>query len=130
MPTTVLNNQSPYQKLFQQSPNYDFHIAFGSACYPFFRPYNQHKLDFHFQKCLFIGYSPLHKGYKCLDKTRRVFIAVHVTFNENEFPYSELFPSSNFSSESVPISSSSLCILYDSSSTHQPPIPPYVPVVP
>ncbi|KAH9705793.1 retrovirus-related pol polyprotein from transposon RE1 [Citrus sinensis] len=119
MPTTVLNNQSPYQKLFQQLPNYDFLRVFGSACYPLLRPYNQHKLDFHSQKCLFIGYSPLHKGYKCLDKTRRVFIAIHVTFNEHEFPYSELFLSSDYSSKSVQISSPSFCILHDSSSTQQ-----------
>ena len=117
MPTTVLNNQSPYQKLFQQLPNYDFLRVFGSACYPLLRPYNQHKLDSHSQKCLFIGYSPLHKGYKCLDKTGTVFIAINVTFNEYEFPYSELFLSSDSSLESIQISSPSFCILYDSNST-------------
>ena len=117
MLTTVLNNQSFYHKLFQQSPNYDFLRVFDSACYHFLRPYNQYKLDFYSQKCLFIGYSPLHKGYKCLDKTRRVFIIIHVTFNEHEFPYSELFLFSNSSSESVPISFLSFCILHDSSLT-------------
>lgn len=39
-----------------------------------------------------IGYSPLHKGYKCLDSTGKICIAQHVKFNESEFPFSELFP--------------------------------------
>lgn len=40
-----------------------------------------------------IGYSPLHKGYKCLDSTGKICIAQHVKFNESEFLFSELFPS-------------------------------------
>ncbi|KAH9699266.1 retrovirus-related pol polyprotein from transposon RE1 [Citrus sinensis] len=59
------------------------------------RPYSQHKFNFHTQKCLMIGYNPLHKGYKCLDPTGKTYIARHVKFNESEFPYSNLFPSSD-----------------------------------
>ncbi|KAH9682619.1 retrovirus-related pol polyprotein from transposon RE1 [Citrus sinensis] len=74
-----------------QLPDYKFSKVFGCSCFPFLRPYHHHKLDFHTQKCVFIGYSPIHKGYKCLDRTGKVFVARHVTFNELEFPYSELF---------------------------------------
>ena len=38
-----------------------------------------------------IGYSPIHKGYKCLDHTGKVYVARHIQFNKFEFPDTELF---------------------------------------
>ncbi|KAH9751748.1 retrovirus-related pol polyprotein from transposon RE1 [Citrus sinensis] len=93
MPTSILNNLSPFTKLYGRKPDYHFLRTFGCSCYPFLRPYSQHKFNFHIQKCVMIGYSPIHKGYKCLASSGKVYIARHVTFNESEFPYSELFPS-------------------------------------
>ena len=92
MPTPVLNNVSPFTKLHGKLPDYKFLRTFGCSCFPLLRPYNNHKLNFHTQKCLMIGYSPIHKGYKCLDSTGKTYIARHVQFNESEFPYFELFP--------------------------------------
>ena len=37
---------------------------------------------------IFIGYSPSHKGYKCLHPSGQTYIARHVVFYENLFPYS------------------------------------------
>jgi histone deacetylase 1/2 len=48
-------------------PNYDALRIFGCACWPNLRPYNKCKLAFHSQRCVFLGYSPMHKGVKCLD---------------------------------------------------------------
>lgn len=45
----------------------------------------------HFQSipCLFLGYNPMHKGYKCLDlSSDRMYISQDVVFNENSFPFS------------------------------------------
>ena len=66
LPTPVLNNVSPYFKLFHQTPDYSFLRVFGCACYPYLRPYKKHKLEFRTGRCIVIGYSPNHKGYQCL----------------------------------------------------------------
>ena len=91
MPTPVLNNVSSNTKLHGRLPDYKFLRTFGCSCFPLLNLYNKHKLNFHTQKCLMIGYSPIHKGYKFLDSTGKTYIARLVQFNELEFPYSELF---------------------------------------
>jgi hypothetical protein len=55
--------------------------CFGCACWPHLQPYNCHKLEFRYKPCVFLGYSSLHKGYKCLDmETGRVYISHDVNF--------------------------------------------------
>jgi hypothetical protein len=42
---------------------------------------------------VFLGYSPLHKGVKCLDiSTGHVYISRDVVFDKNIFPFSSLHP--------------------------------------
>ena len=93
LPTSVLANKSPFFLLHLQFPDYKFLKSFGCACFPFLRPYNSHKFDFHSKECVFLGYSNSHKGYKCLDASGRIFISKGVVFNEVKFPYLDLFPS-------------------------------------
>ena len=94
LPSVVLQFDSPFKCLFNQVPDYTFLKVFGCACYPYLRPYHTQKLDFHTSKCVFIGYSTEHKGYKCLHSSGRIYIAKSVVFNEKEFPFASGFPSS------------------------------------
>ena len=91
MPTPVLNNDTPIYRLLKIQRNYDFLHTFGCAYWPSIRKYNAHKLSFHSMMCVFLGYSPMHKGYKCLDRsTGRIYISHDVIYDESVFPYSTL----------------------------------------
>jgi hypothetical protein len=68
----------------------------GCACWPNLRSYNKHKLYFRSKKCVFLGYSPRHKGVKFLDpNTGRVYISRDVVFDENQFPFVSLNPNAS-----------------------------------
>jgi hypothetical protein len=66
-PTKILDYDTPIYRLLGATPNYTNMRTFGCACWPNLRPYNHHKLQFRSLCCGFLGYSNLHKGYKCLN---------------------------------------------------------------
>lgn len=93
VPSKTIGHATPLERLFNQKPDYSSMRVFGCACWPHLRPYNKHKLEFRSKRCVFLGYSTLHKGYKCLDvSTGRVYISRDVIFDENIFPFTELHP--------------------------------------
>lgn len=77
--------------MLHKEPNYKLLKPFGCACYPCLKPYNQHKLQFHTTRCVFLGYTNSHKGYKYLNSHGRIFISRHVIFNEDNFPFHDGF---------------------------------------
>ncbi|KAJ3703988.1 hypothetical protein LUZ61_007693 [Rhynchospora tenuis] len=95
LPTTSVNT-IPYQKLFNHNPDFLFLKVLGCLCYPYTRPYNDHKLQMRSIPCVFIGYAYNQKGYKCLDlATNRIYVSRHVVFNEQSFPFSSLSSQEN-----------------------------------
>jgi histone deacetylase 1/2 len=80
--------KTPVELLFHEPPDYTFLKVFGCACWPHLRPYNSRKLEFRSKQCVFLGYSSMHKGYKCLHiPSNRVYISRDVVFDENLFPF-------------------------------------------
>lgn len=100
LPTPVLQNSTPYQKLYNIPPDYSLLRTFGCACFPFLRPYSHSKLQFRSAKYTFIGYCNSHKGYKCLHSSGRIYIVRTVEFNETSFPFSENSVKSSSQTES------------------------------
>jgi hypothetical protein len=91
LPSKVIDNQTTFERLLQQKPDYLSLRTFGCACWLNLRPYNRHKLELRSKQCAFLGYSNLHKGYKCLDiQSGRVYISQDVIFDEEVFPFSTL----------------------------------------
>ena len=88
MHTAILNGRTPFECLLKSSPAYSFLCIFRCLCFPLLRPYNRHKLDFRASPCVFLGYSSSHLGYRCFDlSSSRMYIARHVKFHENTFPF-------------------------------------------
>ncbi|KAK9098456.1 hypothetical protein Syun_025501 [Stephania yunnanensis] len=103
LPNKTLDDISSYEKLFNTPPDYNLLRVFGCSYFPYLRPYNNHKYQFRSEKCVFLGYSSKHKGYKCLSPTGRLYITRNVIFHEHEFSYDTLFSSNKSSSPSTAI---------------------------
>ncbi|CAA7046959.1 unnamed protein product [Microthlaspi erraticum] len=110
LPASLLQNDSPYLKLFHQKPNYLKLRVFGSLCFPWLRPYTNHKLDDRSAACVFLGYSLTQSAYLCLNRSSgRIYTSRHVRFVESEFPFAVSPPSTSTStsyttSSSIPSS--------------------------
>jgi hypothetical protein len=71
---------------------------FGCACWPHLLPYNKYKLEFCAKPCVFLGYSSIHKGYKCLDMAMgHVYISHDVISDKPVFHFFN--PSSKFAEQ-------------------------------
>lgn len=103
MPFHTSQKISPFQHIFKRPPDYSLVRVFGCICFPHLCPYNSYKMDFRSTPCIFLGYSPLHYDYRCLDlSSKRIYIVHHVRFDETPFTFAK----TNMSTSS-PISSSS-----------------------
>ena len=72
---------------FQNYPDYNLLRVFGCAGWPNLWPYNAHKLQPHSIKCVFLGYSLHHRGYKCLHVSiSYLYISRDVLFEKSAFP--------------------------------------------
>ncbi|KAK1417226.1 hypothetical protein QVD17_26351 [Tagetes erecta] len=88
LPTKVLNEKSPFEMLFSITPSYTNFRVFGCCVYPYLRDYAPHKLAPRSIPCIFLGYAPQYKGYKCFDPaSSRMYVTRHARFDENFFPY-------------------------------------------
>lgn len=90
LPSSAIQNQIPYTRLFNKKPSYDHLRVFDCLCFPNLNHSNLHKLSPRSSPCLFLGYPSQHRGYICLDlKTNKIIISRHVYFDEDIFPAAE-----------------------------------------
>lgn len=74
--------------MFCTPPDYHLLKVFECLCFSYLCPYNRHEMNFRSQPCVFLGYSHSHHGYRCLDtSTGKLYIALHVHFDETQFPF-------------------------------------------
>ncbi|KAL4588677.1 hypothetical protein LXL04_001570 [Taraxacum kok-saghyz] len=93
LPTTTLENDIPYHKLYNKQPTYSHLRVFGCLCFPNIDA--PHKLSPRSAPCVFLGYPTNHKGYRCLNlDTNKIVISRHVVFDETVFPFGSMTPNS------------------------------------
>jgi hypothetical protein len=89
LPTKTISAACPHVALFGNTPSYEHLRVFGCACYPNIATTVPHKLTPRSIRCVFLGYSADHKGYRCLDlSTNHLIVSRHVVFDEGSFPLS------------------------------------------
>ena len=109
MPTPLLKYTSPYKLLFNHDLDYRFLRTFGCMCYPYLQHYAVTKLDSRSERCVFVGYSAFHHGYRCISMTSgRLYISRDVIFTENVYPFVDTSINSIQSTESSQSSQSIL----------------------
>ena len=67
LPLSSIGKIYPYFKLFDQHSNHSSLSIFVSLCFPYLKMPSMHKFSKITVPCAFLGYSPLHKDYRCLD---------------------------------------------------------------
>jgi len=87
LPTRVLHDCTPYEKLLHKAPQYQHMRVFGCLAFAS----NPSRTGDRFQPrrvpCLFLGYPATQKGYKLLNLlTDQTFVSRDVVFHEHIFP--------------------------------------------
>ncbi|KAL3355455.1 hypothetical protein AABB24_019499 [Solanum stoloniferum] len=99
LPSTVIQNKTHFEVLYQKQPTYSHLRSFGCLCFPSTLKTHRDKFEPRSTPHVFIGYPFNTKGYKVLDlTTKKVHISRDVLFHENVFPFFLPFPDSTFSS--------------------------------
>ena len=101
MSSKVLNFATPLHKFSENFPNSKLQSTlpiktFGCIVFIHNKDLHQGKLDPKGTKCVFLGYSPNQKGYKCYDPQKKKYF---VTFGVHFFLESFLFSTSSLGGE-------------------------------
>lgn len=88
MPTPLLEESTPFQKLYDKDPDYFDLKPFGCLCYVSSLERDETKFDNRAHKAIFLGYVLGMKGYKVYIPVQHKFaVSRHIKFIENVFPY-------------------------------------------
>lgn len=90
LPSAVIQNLTPYEKLFKRKPTYHHIRTFGCLAFASNPIKDKDKFMSRGVPCLFLSYPNYKKGYKVLDLTiNQTFVSRDVKFVENVFPYNK-----------------------------------------
>jgi hypothetical protein len=79
-PNHVIQYQTPLERLLHIKPDYSFLHTFGCAYWPNIQPNNSKKFQYRSTQCVLLGYSSIHKGFKCLKPNLEEFTSQWMSF--------------------------------------------------
>ncbi|KAA0055911.1 Retrovirus-related Pol polyprotein from transposon TNT 1-94 [Cucumis melo var. makuwa] len=84
LPSRVIHNIFPFERLYGTPPSYSHLKVFGCACFVLLHPHEHTKLEPRARLRCFLGYGTIHKGFRCWDPiSQQLRISRHVTFWEH-----------------------------------------------
>ncbi|KAJ0568794.1 putative RNA-directed DNA polymerase [Helianthus annuus] len=91
LPSTTINNKTPYEIIYNQKPNYDHMRVFGCLSYYRSTETRGDKFEERGRPGIFLGYPYGTKGYKVFDiKNKKMVVSRDVKFVEDVFPYDKI----------------------------------------
>ena len=88
LPSPLLQNLTPYEKLLGHPPTYNHLKSFGYLCYALTLTRHRTKFDPRAKAFIFISYPFGTKGYKLYDlASKTIFLSRDVIFKEFIFPF-------------------------------------------
>lgn len=89
MPSKVINDQSPYERLYGKAPLIKHLRVLGFLCFAN-NVTKSDKLALRSRESVHMRYSEIHKGYILYDLTSRsFFVSRDIIFKESIFPFSQ-----------------------------------------
>ncbi|KAG6503366.1 hypothetical protein ZIOFF_035678 [Zingiber officinale] len=83
-PTTAIPNKTPFEAWSGRRPSVNHLKVFGSICYSQIPKQKRSKLDESSERCIFVGYSTMSKGYRLFNlQLGQVIISRDVQVDEN-----------------------------------------------
>lgn len=76
LPSQAIAMESPFYRLFSRHPDYSILKVFGCRCFPYLKDRASTKFEPKSYPCIFIGYSSIHKGFRCFHPpSRKAYIS-------------------------------------------------------
>ena len=84
IPTAQNSGLSPFEKLYDEVPDYASLRVFGCTCFVLKPQVERSKLSAKSALCVFLGYGVTQKGYRCFDPASgKLYVSRHVYFLEH-----------------------------------------------
>lgn len=77
VPSSTIQNQSPYEHLYGKHPDYQFLKVFGCACFVLLQPYERTRFEPQSRLYCFLACGIQHKGYKSWDPISKCLRVSH-----------------------------------------------------